>query len=134
MTTKHILTILAVLVLAGCQSAGIKTRARELDESITNYSVGLRWSMLDVIEQFHKERDGEHPALDRDAMEKVRITKSTVLKQDVNKDITEATIKGEIDYYMTDSGTLKKLNFSQDWWYDPEIKKWYIEGSYIDFK
>jgi hypothetical protein len=133
MSKVYALVIFLVAACA-CSAPGVKRKVISLDEAITDYNNSLRWSMLEKIDAYHLSRNGEKKSLDRAAMERVRVTGYTILEQTVNTDVTEAVVKGEIAYYTTDSGTLKKFPFTNVWWYSDEERRWYNGSDYPQFK
>ena len=127
--------LLSILIAAvACGTAGIKRKVKGLDDAVSDYNVSLRWSMLDKIEGYHRGKNGEKKPLDRSTMATVRITGYTILQQAINEDVTEAVIKGEVEYYTTDTGTLKKHPFTHVWWYSDEEKRWYNGSDYLQLK
>ena len=134
MIKRCYLLCLTLLLLCACSSTGIKHRATELDDEISDYNVAMRWAMLDRIEAHHLGKNGEKKPMDRSTMDEIRVTSCNVQDKILNDDVTEAVVKGEIDYYRTDSGTLKKYTFSQNWWYNEKLKRWFIDSEYPTFK
>ena len=43
-------------------------------------------------------------------------------------------VKGEIDYYTTNTGTLKKHPYTDVWWYSDAAKRWFNDSDYLQFK
>ena len=117
-----------------CGTTGIKSKMRSLDDAITDYHVSLRWSMLDKIEAYHQGRNGERKPLDRSSLNRVRITGYTIIDRNANPEATEAVVKGEVDFYTTDSGTLRKHAFTENWWYSEAAKRWFISSDYLTIK
>lgn len=134
MIRKSCIICLVLLLMSACSSTSIKHRATELNDEISDYNVAMRWSMLDRIEAHHMGKNGERKPLDRSALDEVRVTDCNVQEKILNDDATVAVVKGEIDYYRTDSGTLKKLPYTQNWWYDEKLKRWFIDSDYLSFK
>lgn len=134
MNIRNGILITMLVLLVACNGTSVKRRVRILDESITDYNVGLRWSMLNKIEEYHMHKDGEKPKMDREAMEDIRVTGYNIQDQVINDDVTEAVIKGEVDYYKTNSGTVKKLSFTHNWWFDEEKKRWFNESDFLELK
>ena len=134
MIKRSFIFVLALIFLSACVSTGIKRKTSILDDELTDYTVSLRWSMLDTIESYHKNKNGETKPLDRSAMRDIRVTNVDLQEKSLNGDVTEAVIKGEVDYYRVDSGALKKLSVTQNWWYDDKEKRWFIDSDYIKFK
>lgn len=134
MIRRSYFLVLVLVLLSACVNIGIKRKVSMLDDEITDYTVSLRWSMLDTIESYHKNKNGKTRPLDRSAMEDIRVTNVDLQEKSLNQDFTEAVVKGEVDYYRVDSGALKKLSITQNWWYDDKEKHWFIDGDYIKFK
>ena len=134
MIRRSFILVLVLVLLSACVDVSMKRKASMLDDELTDYTVSLRWSMLDTIESYHRNKNGETRPLDRSAMEDIRVTNVDMQEKSMNADVTKAVIKGEVDYYRVDSGALKKLNVTQNWWYDDKEKRWFIEDDYIKFK
>ena len=134
MIRKSYLLCLILLLFCACSSTSIKHRVTELDDEISDYNVAMRWAMLDRIEAHHMGKDGEKMPMDRSSLDEIRVTDCKVQEKNLNGDVTEAVVKGEIDYYRTDTGTLKKLPYSQNWWYNEKMKRWFIDSDYLKFK
>ena len=134
MIRRFYFLVLILVLLSACVDVGIKQKMSMLDDEITDYSVSLRWSMLDTIESYHRKKSGETMPLDRSAVKDIRVTGVNMEEKSMNEDLTEAVVKGEVDYYRVDSGALKKLPFTQNWWYDDKDKHWFTDSDYIKFK
>ena len=126
--------VLALVLLTACIDSNIKRRATELDNEITDYNVGLRWLMLNRIEAYHVSKDGKKTPLDRTAYNEIRVTDCNVEEKTMNTDVTKATVKGEVSYYRTDIGALRKIPYTQTWWYNKKQKRWFVDSDYLKFK
>jgi hypothetical protein len=120
--------------MTACGSTGIKTKVSSLDAVISDYNVSLRWSMLERIEAYHQGKNGDKKTVDRAALKNIRVTGCTVLEKTLNAEATEALVRGEIDYYTTDTGTLRKFPFTHVWWWSDELKRWFNGSDTPDFK
>ena len=126
--------LLLTLTIAACNSRNIRFRANSLEAAINGYSVAWRWSLYNDIEDFHRDRDGGQVQLDTGKLQAVRVTGYRVDEKVVNESVSEATIRGEIEYYNTSRGTLQKISFEHQWWYDPELKAWFNAGEIPRFE
>lgn len=134
MNRKSYIVYLILLVLTACSSTSVKHRVTELNDEISDYNVAMRWAMLDRIEAHHMGKDGEKMPLNRSTLDDIRVTDCKVQEKILNDDFTEAVVTGEVDYYRTDTGTLKKIPYTQTWWYDEKKKRWFINSDYLKFK
>jgi len=67
-------------------------------------------------------------------METIRVTGFTITEKTLNEDVTEAVVKGELNYYRVDYGTLKKIDLNQTWWFEPDSKEWFLQSEFPQFK
>ena len=128
MTKRLSILLFLSLFLVACNSINVRRRAEILDDSIDQYNVAMRWAFYNEAEAFHMSRDGVRSKIDSDALEDIRITGYSIAEKNINEELTEATVRGEISYYNTGQGTLKKTKFDHKWWYDPEQKRWFNES------
>ncbi len=133
---RLILSLLcAVTLLSACNTGGgTKNKITSLDDAINQYVFALRWGRYKDAHEYHAEADGGKPALPLDKLQQIRVTGHEIYEKNVNEEITEAIVKGEINYYHTEYGTLRKLPLNQIWWYEPESKRWYLKGEMPKFR
>lgn len=121
------------LLLVSCGAAD-KKKVNDLNRAIDNYVAALRWSRIDDASRLHLDRDRNRPEIDTSAMEQVRVTGYKIKKKIISDDLNEASVTSELDYYKTEYGTLKQMTLEQEWWYDEESKRWYIESGFPTFE
>ena len=134
MNRKTYVLLMILLAAVACGTTSVKTKVKSLDDAISDYNVSLRWSVLDKVESYHRGKNGEKKPLDRASMATVRITGYTILEQTINAEVNEAVIKGEVDYYTTNTGTLKKHPFTHLWWYSDVEERWYNGSDYLQIQ
>lgn len=122
------------LALAACKSGGIREQVQDLDYAINDYAYALRWSRNGDAVDYHRNRDGSRPGIDLDGMKAIRVTGFTIAEKILSEDATGASVKGVLNYYHEDYGTLRTLDYSQSWWYEPESEKWYLESDFPRFQ
>jgi hypothetical protein len=122
------------LVIAACNGTNVKLKANSLEKAIDEYSAAWRWALYDNITAMHKNKDGGNFELDSEKLKTVRVTAYRITEKIINESVTEATVKGEIEYYYTTQGTLKKVSFEHLWWYDETRKSWFNASQIPQFK
>ncbi|MEX2525233.1 MAG: hypothetical protein WD750_09765 [Gammaproteobacteria bacterium] len=120
-------------VLAACGVADTK-KVNDLNLVIDEYVAALRWARVDDAGRFHMNRDGSRPELDTSAMDRIRVTGYKIKKKTLGENLEEAAVTAELDYYSTEHGTLKHMTLEQDWWYNEEAKRWYLESDFPTFE
>jgi len=122
------------LVIAACNGTNVRLKASSLERAIDEYSAAWRWTLYSKIAAMHQDKDGGQLNLDTERLKAVRVTGYRVAEKIINEAVTEATVKGEIEYYVTSQGTLQKVSFEHIWWYDESRKAWFNAGQIPPFK
>lgn len=130
----RIMIICCLTVLLVSCGAADKKKVADLNRAIDNYVAALRWSRIDDASRLHLDRDRNRPEIDTSAMEQIRVTGYKIKKKTIGKDLDEASVTSELDYYKTEYGTLEQMTLEQEWWYDEESKQWYIESDFPAFE
>lgn len=130
---NRLIVIMTLVLLAGCNGTGVKSRLKSLDESINAYAQALRWGRYDDAQQFHKTRDGERIALDEHVMADIRVTGYSVRETSFDEEGDSADVQAEFKYFITSRGTLHTKVVPQTWWYDDDGKRWFLDSGLPDF-
>lgn len=130
----YVLFLLLLLTAGGCNNLNVKNQVSKLDTSLRHYGADLRWGRFNQAYQYHINRDGQQPPLDLERMENFSVTNFKPVDPVVNEEGTEAEIPVQIDYYDEQYGTLKKIKYTQHWWFNVENSRWYTESDYPAFK
>ncbi len=128
------LIVCGLLVLMVACGAAATKKMNNLERSIDRYVAALRWSRPDEARSFHLDRDRNKPEIDTSIMDTIRVTGYKVRKKVVNEDLSEATVISNLDYYSNEYGTLKTMTLEQEWWYDEEAERWFIESGFPVFE
>lgn len=130
-----VLMLCLATLLGACNSGGgVKKKMTVLEESINQYIFALRWARYQDAHEYHFEEDGSKPPLPLDKLRLIRVTGHTIFEKNVNPELTEATVKGEINYYSSEYGTVQQLPLDQVWWYEKESSRWYLKGTMPNFE
>jgi hypothetical protein len=131
---KIIVLTALLLSMSACGSTGEKQKLETLNDAIDNYAYALRWGRIDDAVAYHINKNGIKPEIDLALMKSIRVTGFTIRGRDVNPEQTEATVKGEFNYYHDQYGTLRTMEYTQNWWYQPETKKWFLDSEFPVFR
>ncbi len=123
-----LLLLLATALLSGCAGLDRRDRLSKLEKSLEGYAAALRWARYSDAYDFLRARDGSKPELRLDGFENYRVADLEIIRSDLNQDETEANTYVVLRYYKDTSGTIKEHKQVQDWWYDDEAGRWFLEG------
>jgi hypothetical protein len=117
------------LVLTGCASMESKERIESLDRSLITYGKALRWGDYEEAALYRLPRDGRPMTpVNRDNFKDIGVISYQVFEQRLNRAQTEARITMSISYYHEDTGTARTITDRQTWWYEPNQKRWFLDG------
>ena len=133
-TYRLVVLLTCLAALAACRESGVRKQVQDLDYAINDYAYALRWSRTDDAVAYHVNRDGTRPDIDLGGMEGVRVTGFKITGKTLDPDLAGASVSGELNYYHSDYGTLRTLDFSQSWWFEPESGKWYVDSAFPRFE
>lgn len=130
---------LSVMSISGCGRIESRGQADKLERSVTEYFSALRWGLYREAVSFHVTRNEKFAEIDIDQLERIEVVRVDIISKQIipsseEGGINEAIIEAELSYYLKDQGTLREINLSQIWWYNPKIKHWLIESDFPEFK
>ena len=71
--------------------------------------------------------------VNRDDFKDIRVISYQVFEQRFNRAQTEAGATMSISYYHEDTGTARTITDQQTWWYEPNQKRWFLDGDLPEF-
>lgn len=133
MLPRWILLVALCCLLPGCNSVSTRKAGETLVTTLDDYVAALRWGRFDQAAQYHRKRDKSRSEIDTSQVDYIRVTGHTMKKKTVNDAVDEAQVEVELQYYHNEYGTLKKTVIQQDWWYDQELKGWFLASDFPKF-
>jgi hypothetical protein len=126
--------VLVGFLSAGCQRVKTEQQVKTLDESHKTYGKMLRWKEYEQAVRYIVPREGPAKSLDLESLDDVRITSYEVVDKLIVQDENEAVITVKIEFYVEDTGKVHSLRDEQNWWYEPEAERWFLDDSLPDFE
>ena len=131
---RMLLMAVLILSLTACSGSATRDKVGNLDRAINDYAYALRWLRKNDAVAYHMSRDRTRPTIDTSALDVIRVTGFTIREKTLDEDMNGASVVGNLDYYHNEHGMLRTIEYRQDWWYDEQSKKWYIESGFPEFK
>jgi hypothetical protein len=123
-----------VSLLPACSSFKEEKRTNRLQETTQAYLSSLRWGYYDLASQMIANRESTPEPIDFDFLKKIRVTSYSTLSQFSNAELNSVQYVVTISYYHTDYGRVRSITDHQNWWYDEDAKRWFLDGNLPDFK
>lgn len=118
-----------VMALTGCATYQHQAKSIELNQRAKLYVKAIRWSDFGSALAMIRVREGAAAKVDLEAFKGIRVTSDNHQLAAVDKESEEATMSAVFEYHLANSATVKRVVQNVQWWYDPEVKTWFIDGT-----
>ena len=127
------LSCILILIIAGCASISNQQKLSILDESTRTYGNAIRWSYFELADSFRKEQHRSAQETDFSGLKKIRITSYEVLSRNMSENSIQAVQTVEIKFYYLSDMIEKTVIDKQEWKYDINDEKWYLNSNLPHF-
>ena len=124
-TSKLLLLLLSLLLVAGCARIQERKQADQLTNTLKAYESTLRWGDLKRVYAFRTPKAEGEP---QRGLDDIRVVSYVVVSPAVMLDEDNARQTAEISYYWQDQQAIPKITDEQAWGFDHEAKLWYLES------
>jgi hypothetical protein len=124
----------AALPLAACEGMKKKDRVSRLDQSVNAYVGAIRWGHFQTAAAFAVPRAGTARPLDPDTLTGLKVTGFSVRIGSVDEAGIEAQVSIGFTYYHEDRGTIREVEQSATWYFDPGRSGWLMDGPLPQFR
>ena len=111
---------LAVLALSGCATIKQQDKVNQLENQVKLFVKSIRWGDFDVAGSMVRRRDAsQSDAPDASKYRGVRVTSDKYALRAANPESDEAIMAATFDYHSANSASIKTVDYTAVWWYDP---------------
>ena len=127
------ISILCVLVLAGCATYDRYKQEDRFEDITEAYGNSIRWGNFAVANGIRaKKGDEEEP--DFEYLKNIKVTSYELKAVNISKDGNTVQQSVEIEYYKIDQFIERTIIDSQLWKYNAEKERWMLHSELPDFK
>ncbi len=128
MLTRGITVFLAIGLLTGCQLLQTREATEGFEENLMDYGASLRWGHFNTAISYMRDPDGTPRQTNGEFNPDLRVVSYRVKSRTIIQLGKEILVDAEIGYFATDSGMVMTIDDRQNWWYDGELKRWFLDG------
>jgi hypothetical protein len=134
-----VLILLTTVLLQGCETLETHKKNNSLNDTMQLYRESLRWeewaSVLSLYKPKHDQADvsNDFQPQDLQMLENIKVTDVVKSGININNDQTGAHTSIVIEYHLSNSNKIQKINHPMDWWYNKEYKTWFTSTPLPDF-
>ncbi len=127
--------LLAILLLAGCQSLSQRQQSDSLQQVLRNYEGVIRWGTVDQARRFLRPEALEAaPVAPVAPVAPMRVTHYEVVQGPSMVGEGKAMQTALIQYVFVESQVVREVVNQQTWEYDPAAESWYLVSPLPSFK
>lgn len=133
---RHFVIICMSLILVACnpvQKVKDRKHTEDLEAATDTYRKLIRWGHFDQAVQYIKAKDGTELIPDLVEAAGYKVTHYTITGTFLSDDLQDARIVATIEYVKLDNQVAKTMRDEQQWWYEPEAKRWHLSSGLPDF-
>ncbi|MEW8029370.1 MAG: asparagine synthetase [Candidatus Thiodiazotropha sp.] len=132
MSYKLLIIISLLSLLTACQTLGERKRAQTLQDTLRSYEASIRWSSGQHVSKF---QDPQQAATERTpGRTNIRVTGYEVIQGPTMLGDKRAVQTAVIQFVFQESQIVKEIADQQEWLYDEEQEKWYLNSQLPEFK
>ncbi len=128
------LLVMVGVVTQGCASFEKNSKLDALELSLNDFRKAIRWGYYESAAQHIRQKKYDKPLHDPTYLKNIRITSYEYGVRQFSEDGNRVTVTAHISYYDVDRGTVHSTSEKQNWWFDPESKRWFLDGDIPDLK
>ncbi len=126
--------VLCLLLMDGCSSMKERDRIQAFQDNIKAYGKLIRWGDYEGAATYLRGPDEPSTSVDTNHLKEIRVTSYKMTGSEVLKDGTKAIVYVNIDFYNERQNQLKSIKDVQNWWYEEDVQRWYLDGDLPDFE
>jgi hypothetical protein len=131
--TAGIALVLLGSVLVGCAGVQSQKQRESLDVTVNNFRQMIRWGAYDRAAAYRRSPTDVLLAPDLRELENIRVVSYEITDQAIREDGTTAVVNAIVSYYSDETGTVYNTRYVQNWWYDPKLERWFLNGDLPSF-
>jgi hypothetical protein len=120
-------------VFAGCTQIKQTKNTIQMQDQTNAYRKAIRWSEYEVAAAFIRRRDETAYDFDLEFYKSVRVVEMEIQSREVFETEGTAIVTSKIQFYHVDYNSVKTLLDRQTWWFDAELERWFLDGSFPDY-
>lgn len=134
MKSLKILCLLGFLTLTACAHIGEQKKLEHLETKQKLFMKALRWKSYDMAASLIRFKNPARKLASIEYLNKITVTSYDLIS--MQSDLAKGTATAYVlfAYIQDDSGRVYKLKHTQSWWFDEELKQWFLASDMPMFK
>ena len=128
------LCVVLIMMLSACAHVTEQKKLEHLDAKQKLFMKALRWKSYETAASVIRFRNPSRQLAPIDDLNKITVTSYDLIGSAPNTIDDSVVAQALFGYIQNDTGRVYQIKHTQVWWFDDELKQWFLDSDMPDFK
>jgi len=128
------LCIALIMVLSACAHVTEQQKQEHLEAKQKLFMKALRWKSYETAASVIRYRNPARQLAPIDGLDKITVTSYDLVGSVPNAEDDTIVAQALFGYIQNETGRVYQVKHTQIWWFDDELKQWFLDSDMPDFK
>lgn len=128
------LCVVLIMMLSACAHVTEQKKLEHLDAKQKLFMKALRWKSYETAASVIRFRNPSRQLAPIDDLNKITVTSYDLIGSAPNTIDDSVVAQALFSYIQNDTGRVYQIKHTQVWWFDDELKQWFLDSDMPDFK
>ncbi|KXJ44603.1 MAG: hypothetical protein KUG55_02435 [Cycloclasticus sp.] len=128
------LGIVLVMMLSACAHVTEQKKLEHLEAKQKLFMKALRWKSYETAASVIRYRNPARQLAPIDGLSKITVTSYDLIGSAPNVEDGTIVAQALFGYIQNETGRVYQIKHTQVWWFDEELKQWFLDSDMPDFK
>ena len=122
------------MMLSACAHVTEQKKQEHLEAKQKLFMKALRWKSYETAATVIRYRNPARQLAPIDGLNKITVTSYDLLGSVPNAEEGTVVSQALFGYIQNETGRVYQIKHTQVWWFDEELKQWFLDSDMPDFK
>lgn len=128
------LGVVLITMLSACAHVTEQKKLEHLDARQKLFMKALRWKSYETAASVISYRNPARQLAPIDGLNKITVTSYDLIGSAPNTEDETIVAQALFGYIQNETGRVYQIKHTQVWWFDEELKQWFLDSDMPDFK
>jgi len=128
------LSVVLIMMLSACAHLTEQKKLEHLDAKQKIFMKALRWKSYETAASVIRFRNPARQLAPIDDLNKITVTSYDLIGSVPSTNDETIVVQALFGYIQNDTGRVYQIKHTQVWWFDEELKQWFLDSDMPDFK
>jgi len=128
------LCVALIMMLSACAHVTEQKKQEHLEAKQKLFMKALRWKSYETAASVIRYRNTARQLAPIDGLDKITVTSYDLVGSVPNTEDDTVVAQALFGYIQNETGRVYQIKHTQVWWFDDELKQWFLDSDMPDFK